>query len=228
MSALAATHDKVYQAGQRMPLRGRMLAGLVVGGLHVGGFAALLLAKPALEPVEPMLMQVMMIAEAPVMKIAPPPPPEPVQPKPRPRLMATAKPTPSAIVTPPPDAEPLTEAVSEDPMPPVPLADPAAESAPEPVIVPPDFVAAYLNNPPPVYPYAAKQRRETGEVRLRVRVLADGTAGDVKIEKSSGSASLDQAARDVVFKRWRFVPARRGEVAVEAWVIVPLVFELKG
>lgn len=228
MSALAATHDKVYQAGQRMPLRGRMLAGLVVGGLHVGGFAALLLAKPALEPVEPMLMQVMMIAEAPVMKIAPPPPPEPVQPKPRPRLMATVKPSPSAIVTPPPEVEPVTEPVAEASTPPAPPAAPAASVPAEPAIVPPDFVAAYLNNPPPAYPYAAKQRRETGEVRLRVRVLANGTAGDVKIEKSSGSASLDGAARDVVFKRWRFVPAKRGDETVEAWVIVPLVFELKG
>ena len=94
-------------------------------------------------------------------------------------------------------------------------------------MVPPNFVAAYLNNPPPVYPYAAKLRRESGEVRLRVLVTVDGTAGDVKIDKSSGSNSLDQAARDIVFRKWRFVPAKRGDEVIEAWVIVPVVFELK-
>lgn len=232
MSALAATHDKIYQAGQRMSPRGRMLAGLAVVGLHVGGFAALLLAKEAPEPVAPVVMQVMMIAEASVMVVPlPPPPPEPPKPekpKPQPRLMSTVKPSPSAIVTPPPDVEPVPAPVAEAPTLPAPPAAPAAAPPAEQVVVPPDFVAAYLNNPPPAYPYAAKQRRETGEVRLRVLVLANGTAGDVKIEKSSGSASLDGAARDVVFKRWRFVPAKRGDETVEAWVIVPLVFELKG
>jgi len=232
-SAAIIVHDNGYQAGQRMSPRGRMLAGLVVVGLHLGGFAALLQAKPAPPPVEPVLMQVTMIAEAPVMRIEPPaPPPKKEPPKPQARLVATAKPAPSAIVAPPPEVEPVTEAVALAATPPAPPAAPApsppAEPAPEQEFVPPDFVAAYLNNPPPVYPYAARQRRETGEVRLRVLVLANGTAGDVKIEKSSGSSSLDNAARDVVFKRWRFVPARRGDEAVEAWVIVPLLFELKG
>ena len=228
MSTTVAIHDNGYQAGQRMSPRGRTIAALVVGGLHVGGFALLLSAKPQPAAPEPVVMQVRMIAEAPVVMIEPPPPPpEPVKPKLQPRLVSTPKPIPSAIVTPPPDLEPVTEAVAEAPTPPAP---PAAAPSPaaEPAIVPPNFVAAYLNNPPPVYPYAAKLRRETGEVRLRVLVTVDGTAGDVKIEKSSGSSSLDQAARDIVFKRWRFVPAKRGDEAVEAWVIVPVVFELRG
>ena len=103
----------------------------------------------------------------------------------------------------------------------------APAPAVEPAVVPPSFVAAYLNNPAPRYPQAAKLRRESGEVRLRVRVMTDGSAGDVQIERSSGSTALDQAARDVVFRQWRFVPARRGDEAVEAWVIVPIVFALR-
>lgn len=217
-----------YRAGQRLSPRGRLLAALAVGGLHLGGFAALLLATPATPPPEPVLMQVAMLAEAPLVTVPPPPPPPPEKPQPQPRLMSTPKPkpTPSAIATPPPDPEPVGEAVAEAPAPPAPPA-PAAEPATEPAVVPPNFVAAYLNNPPPVYPYAAKLRRESGEVRLRVLVTREGTAGDVRIEQSSGSSSLDQAARDVVFRKWRFVPAKRGDETIEAWVIVPVVFEMK-
>lgn len=229
MSTVIAAHDNGYQAGQRLSPRGRLLAALTVAGLHVGAFAALALVKPEPSAAAPVLMQVQMIAEAPVAIVEPPPPqpPAPVKPKPQPRLMSTPKPTPSAIATPPPAPEPVTEAPAETPTPPAPPAAPATAPRAEPVVVPPNFVAAYLNNPPPVYPYAAKLRRESGEVRLRVLVTVDGTAGDVKIDKSSGSNSLDQAARDIVFRKWRFVPAKRGDEVIEAWVIVPVVFELK-
>ena len=231
MSTAIAAHDNGYQAGQRLSLRGRLVVALAIAGLHVGGFAALMLVKPEPPAPEPVLMQVQMIAEAPAVIVEPPPlpppRPEPVKPTPQPRLMSTPKPAPSAIATPPPVPEPVTEVPAEMPTPPAPPAAPATAPRAEPVVVPPNFVAAYLNNPPPVYPYAAKLRRESGEVRLRVLVTVDGTAGDVKIEMSSGSTSLDQAARDVVFRKWRFVPAKRGDEAVEAWVIVPVVFELK-
>lgn len=224
-----AIHEQGYHAGQRMSARGRSIAALVVGGLHLAGLATLLIARSVAPPPEPVVMQVRMITEAPVVMIEPPPPPPKTEkPKPQPRLVATPKPTPSAMVTPPPEDEPVTEAVADAPTPPAPPTAPASSAPAEPQIVPPNFVAAYLNNPAPVYPYAAKSRRESGTVLLRVLVMADGTAGDVKIEKSSGSSSLDQAARDVVFKRWRFVPAKRGDQTVEAWVIVPMEFTLKG
>lgn len=223
-----AIRETGYHCGQRMSPRGRFASMLIVGGLHVSGLVLLLVARSEPAPPAPVVMQVVMIPEAPVVMVEPPPPPpEPVKPKPQPRLVATAKPTPSAIVTPPIEEEPVTEAVAETPSPPAPPAAPASSPPAEPAIVPPNFVAAYLNNPAPVYPYAAKQRHETGEVRLRVLVTTGGVAGEVKIEKSSGSSSLDQAARDIVFKRWRFVPAKRGDQLVEAWVIVPIVFEIK-
>lgn len=224
-----AIQEHGYRCGQRMSGRGRLVAAMVVVGLHLGGFTSLLIARSEPAPPEPVVMQVTMIAEAPVVMIEPPPPPpEPVKPKPQPRLMATAKPTPAAMVTPPPEDEPVTEAVAEAPTPPAPPAAPATSPPAEPTVVPPNFVAAYLNNPAPIYPYGAKSRRESGTVLLKVLVTVDGTAGDVKIEKSSGSSSLDQAARDVVFKRWRFVPAKRGDQTVEAWVLVPIEFTLKG
>ena len=62
---------------------------------------------------------------------------------------------------------------------------------------------------------------------LRVLVTREGVPAQVSVEKSSGSRHLDGAALDAV-KTWRFVPARRGAEAVEAWMLVPVVFKLEG
>ena len=85
--------------------------------------------------------------------------------------------------------------------------------------------AAYLNNPKPDYPAMARHRLMEGRVLLRVQVLADGHPGQVRLERTSGHEILDEAALDTV-KRWRFVPAKRGDRAVESWVNVPIVFKL--
>mgnify|MGYP002150762599 CR=1 FL=1 len=60
---------------------------------------------------------------------------------------------------------------------------------------------------------------------MRVKVTADGLASAVELEKSSNFERLDEAAKQAV-ARWRFVPARRGDEAIEASVIVPIVFRL--
>lgn len=90
---------------------------------------------------------------------------------------------------------------------------------------PPEYAAAYLQNPAPAYPRSARRAGDQGTVVLRVLVSVDGMASRVELERSSGSASLDSAALDAV-QRWRFVPARRGPTPVEAWVRVPVVFRL--
>lgn len=94
-------------------------------------------------------------------------------------------------------------------------------------LLPPRYDAAYLNNPPPVYPAAARRRGDQGRVQLRVLVSKSGLAERVNLHQSSGSAALDQAAREAV-ERWRFVPARRGHETLSDWVIVPVVFSLNG
>lgn len=96
--------------------------------------------------------------------------------------------------------------------------------APSPVETPARFDAAYLNNPRPVYPPLSRRLGETGTVWLRVRVEADGRAGQVDIARSSGYPRLDQAALQAVMA-WTFVPARRGEQAIAAWVRVPIEFK---
>jgi protein TonB len=56
-------------------------------------------------------------------------------------------------------------------------------------------------------------------------VGADGLPRHIEIRTSSGSGRLDEAALEAV-RRWKFVPARRGDEAVEAWVLVPVAFSL--
>jgi periplasmic protein TonB len=93
-------------------------------------------------------------------------------------------------------------------------------------ISPPNFGAAYLRNPAPAYPPAAKRNNVQGTVTLRVLVTREGLPGRVELEKSSGSSQLDEVALETV-KSWRFVPARRGADPVEDTVIVPIVFRLE-
>jgi periplasmic protein TonB len=120
-------------------------------------------------------------------------------------------------------AEPVSESAS--------FSQPAPEAAPAPppppVVSAARFDAAYLQNPRPGYPPVSRRLGEEGKVLLRVRVTAEGQPATVDLEKSSNFERLDEAARQVV-ARWRFVPAKRGEQAIEATVIVPIVFRLEG
>lgn len=213
---------------------------LLVG---VGVAHALLLASLT-EPANP-------VVETPpktltVQLITPESPPEPLS-KPTPKAAPVAKPvrpiktatrviatkavttritTPAQTVV-----EPATEAahtvpVPEAPpsiMPPTPA--PPVVSEPPPV-VPPRFNADYLDNPKPPYPVLSQRLEEEGEVRLRVWVDAAGAATRVALLRSSGFERLDRIALETV-QRWRFTPARQGDQAVAAQVIVPVAFNLK-
>ena len=66
--------------------------------------------------------------------------------------------------------------------------------------------------------------KEEGTVFLFVQVSAEGTAVTVQVRQSSGFERLDEAALAAV-RQWRFVPAKRGAVAVAASVIVPIQFK---
>ncbi|MBL0210774.1 MAG: energy transducer TonB [Holophagaceae bacterium] len=92
-------------------------------------------------------------------------------------------------------------------------------------VVPPQFDAAYLQNPEPDYPILSKRLGEEGRVILRVFVNPEGLAEQVEIRQSSGHPRLDLAALGTV-RCWRFTPARRGLEPLAAWVLVPLSFQL--
>jgi|SRR5208283_1581004 len=92
-------------------------------------------------------------------------------------------------------------------------------------IEPPQFGAAYLNNPKPRYPAFARKMGIQGTVMLKVLVSRQGLALKVEVAQSSGSDVLDNAAAETV-KNWRFVPARRGDSPIDEWVRVPVAFNL--
>jgi protein TonB len=102
-----------------------------------------------------------------------------------------------------------------------PAAPPMAQAIAQPI-----FNAAYLRNPAPAYPATSRRYGETGRVLLRVRVLPSGQPDEVVLQQSCGHQRLDAAALDAV-RRWRFVPARQGEQAIAAWVVVPIQFNLQ-
>ena len=68
--------------------------------------------------------------------------------------------------------------------------------------------------------------REQGRVVLRVLVSRAGSPAQVELRASSGFARLDESALETV-RGWKFVPARRGEEPVEAWVLIPISFRLE-
>ena len=83
----------------------------------------------------------------------------------------------------------------------------------------------YLRNPPPKYPAESRKLGEEGVVLLKVAVTAEGRAGDVQLQRSSGFARLDEAALKAV-RRWEFNPARAGLTPVPCTVEVPVRFGL--
>lgn len=84
---------------------------------------------------------------------------------------------------------------------------------------------AYLRNPAPAYPEAARRRGEEGLVLLLVNVDRGGRAVEVAVKKDSGFSALDKAAVKAV-RRWRFQPAQLGSLAVDSKVEVPIRFTL--
>jgi protein TonB len=85
---------------------------------------------------------------------------------------------------------------------------------------------AYGSNPKPPYPLAARRLGVEGVVTLDVLVRSDGSPAEVRVRSSSGSALLDDSAVETVRSRWRFVPARRGNVPVQSRVSFPIRFKL--
>jgi protein TonB len=64
-----------------------------------------------------------------------------------------------------------------------------------------------------------------GETVLRLFVTPAGTVDSTRVERPSGQAAFDQAAVEGA-RELRFEPARRGQEAVGAWVLLPVQFRM--
>lgn len=156
----------------------------------------------------------------------PPPPPPPVRVKPKEAARVVPKPHAQPVAPPLPAPTATVEETHG-------IALPAAEPSPPQLAPSVDSSTPlsgaqlqYRSAPPPTYPVPALRNHEQGTVLLRVEVDSSGQPVAVSIERSSGSRSLDQAARQQVLKRWRFEPAQRDGVAVPAIGLVPVQFSL--
>jgi protein TonB len=139
----------------------------------------------------------------------------------KPAITQSEAPPQTAQQTSPPAGEAATQPATQSAT----SAASPAQHADTPPTTAPIGDAAYLRNPAPDYPQIAQDQGWQGRVLLRVHVLADGSPESVTVQTGSGRRVLDEAARDAV-RNWRFVPARRGEQAVDGWVTVPIDFRL--
>ena len=227
------------QASTSDPVGRIYLFGIALA-LHAGALYFILSAKPAVPALKPLEMAA-----------APRPSPSPSAP-PRREVARPPRPIPAPphkVPTPPRplDTPPLETTASSEPAPasaPV-VAEPppaAARSGLSSGVsqgspatgasggggdsVGARFDADYLKNPAPPYPPQSRRIGEEGKVILRVFVTTEGGAQQVEIKTSSGSDRLDESAQRTV-RRWKFIPARSGGIAVESWVLVPIVFKLE-
>ncbi len=217
ISGLASNRNRRIDTSARLP-------GLAIAvAVHAAVVAALL----SYAPVRQTLAEIapIMVSLVQPQPIEPPkelPKPQPVvkhpvrKPDPKPQALLTVSepaPVPSAIVAPPPPPPQPVEPIGAPPAPPAP-------------VVPPQFNADYLNNPAPRYPALSRRLGEQGRVLLRVFVDDRGLPARVELRTSSGHDRLDSVALETV-RQWKFVPARRGDQAISAWVIVPISFSLR-
>lgn len=138
----------------------------------------------------------------------------------QPQRTALAAPTPTPSANPAPSSTTTTSAATAG-------TDSAARSrASESAVVLPSADAAYLHNPPPVYPRMSRRLGEQGTVVLHVLISGQGLPERVELRTSSGFARLDQSALDAV-PRWRFVPGQRQGVPEAMWFNVPVRFVLE-
>lgn len=207
-----------YRTGRRISAPG--VAGIIAAHVAVAALLASLDTVPLPAPPTTLMVQ--------VIPSAPPPVPEPAPPRPKPVERA---PTPH-----PKPAQPVQPQIlaSQAEAPAAPAETPVFREAPVPAPTPsvpavsqPRFDAGYLQNPAPAYPALSRRLGEEGKVVLRVFVEPSGRPSQIEVKTGSGSPRLDQAAQEAVWS-WKFVSARRGDEAIGAWVLVPIVFNLRG
>ena len=76
------------------------------------------------------------------------------------------------------------------------------------------------------YPEQARREGAEGVVLVAVRVLESGSAGEVRLARSSGHKLLDAEALRLA-QGARYTPAQRAGQPVDTWVQLPIRFELR-
>jgi len=202
----------------------------LVAGLHV------LVAMGVVNVMNSKAISIPTLVEDTLVWIKPdiPPPTPPVEP-PKPRVEVAKPPivVPKVEVdVPPPVIEEPVQATTEAQPTPEP-ALPAASEAP-PSQAPSSSNTGEMRSAvladadgcaKPAYPTSAARNGETGTVTLALMVGADGRVQDSRIQKSSGSRTLDRAAVNAL-SLCQFKPAMNNGVAEAGWAQIAYVWTL--
>lgn len=203
----------------------------LVAAAHAALLLPLLATPPAAEPAPLQVFSARLIA-APAAASATPaaampaaPKPSPARPTaPAPSLANSTASSPSSMAASAPASAAAASTAASAPA--STASGPSSPSGASTVLAEARYDAAYLHNPKPTYPPASRRGGEQGQVLLRVAVAADGSAQAVQVIAGSGFSRLDQAALEAV-RRWKFVPAKRGDIPVDGVVRVPINFSLE-
>ncbi|MFZ6720107.1 energy transducer TonB [Undibacterium sp. Ji49W] len=79
---------------------------------------------------------------------------------------------------------------------------------------------------PPKYPKAALMNEETGTVTMGFLISTDGKVVESKVDKSSGSKSLDKAALGAL-SQCKFKPGTKDGKPDQLWAKVDFVWKLE-
>lgn len=165
-----------------------------------------------------------------------PPPPDPIKPDP-PRT----KPQPTQPVQHIDTVTPIVDVVRPDadvvlpPQPPVTIDTNAGEGAgtviapPKPlppVMVQPGIDQRYAGAFQPPYPPAEQRAGRNGRVTLRVLIGVDGRVKEVQTVTATSDEFL-RVTQQRALQRWRFTPATRDGIPVEAWKTMNVTFVLQ-
>ena len=149
------------------------------------------------------------------LRTALPPPPAPAKIRPP---LPQAPPLPTVTISPPQgprDPITLPNSISSLPTPLVPFISE----------IPPRAIAGTQIGP--TYPALSRRLTEQGSVRLRLTIGIDGSVINASVIRSSGFQRLDEAATNWVRRNWRYEPAMRGDMPIQATTEATLTFRLQ-
>lgn len=189
----------------------RASAWLIIGAAHAALLYVVATNSAVRQMLDPPVIQASIIDTVlPEHELPPPPPPKLELPDP-----PTIEPPEVTLVDEPPAPTAITVAVKENPPPPKADAGPRVISD-----------VAYLEPPRPLYPVESRRSGEEGLVVLRVLIDEAGHVAKIELERSSGHARLDDAARKAVAQAL-FRPYIENGVPRQALAVVPIEFTWK-
>jgi protein TonB len=183
---------------------------LIIAAAHAALIYVVATSSSVRQMLDPPVIQASLIDQTPQKEAPPPPPPKLEFPDP-----PSIEPPDIVLAEEPPAPAAITVVVNKEPAPPKVDAGPRVISD-----------VAYLEPPRPAYPAESRRSGEQGLVVLRVLIDEAGHVARVEVQRSSGFARLDDAARKAV-ERAHFRPYVENGVPRQALAVVPIEFTWK-